>query len=153
MNSKCTSCGFSQCLCDSWCPSRQLGCCNSENSAKQCAGPVHLTAQWDIGSRPCCPYSGQKYSAMGGLLNFCSVNGGREHPTSEQVLAPYPMAEYATILSPADNRGPGINTRGNRFPGFSGDNGCDTKCSGFTENYTVRPCLNEKLSRSSYGIR
>ena len=48
---KCIRCGFLPRACMSWCPSSQLGCCNSQNSSTDCAGPVHLTAQWDVGSR------------------------------------------------------------------------------------------------------
>jgi len=67
-----------QCL--NLCSSQQLGCCNQENSSKACAGPAHLTNQFDIGSRSCC--TGKKYTAAGGLINFCSTNNGAERPNS-----------------------------------------------------------------------
>ena len=100
-NTLCAKCGMCPCICISWCPSAQLGCCNQENSSKNCAGPVHLTAQFDIGSRPCCV--GEKYTAMGGLLNYCSTNGGKELPLGTKFVAPYPMGNYADVIVPKHN--------------------------------------------------
>ena len=82
--------GFLPCSCGSHCASRLLGCCNSENTSLNCVGPVNLTNQWDTGSRPCCPGAGEKYSALGGLLNYCSLNGGSEHPDGRRVLVSFP---------------------------------------------------------------
>lgn len=103
--------------CTSFCPSMRLGCCNSENSSKQCAGPVNLTAQWDIGSRPCCPGAGQKYTAMGGLLNYCSTNGGQEYPGGDRVLAPFPLTNTINFSYPINPSMPG-NNGPNTFSGF-----------------------------------
>jgi hypothetical protein len=88
-------------ICNSFCPSRQWGCCTRENTSKQCAGPVHLTGQWDIGSRPCCIGAGQKYTAMGGLINYCSMNGGKEY--QHGTLAPYPLTNTAMLQVPKIN--------------------------------------------------
>jgi hypothetical protein len=130
---KCIQCGFLQCRCNNWCPSRQLGCCNSENSSKNCAGPVHLTAQWDIGSRKCC--IGKKFSTMGGLFNFCSVNGGSESPNSSMVLDPYP------ILTPSYNPiPPQTSGRCNRIPGYG-------SCKDSSKGYQF-----PTLPQSAFGI-
>lgn len=69
-----------------WCPSRRLECANSENSKRTCAGPVHLTSEWDIGSRQCCNGAGKKYSSAHGLLKFCSTNGGKERLDSVEII-------------------------------------------------------------------
>ena len=103
--------------CTSFCPSMRLGCCNSENSSKQCAGPVNLTAQWDIGSRPCCIGAGKKYTAMGGLLNFCSTNGGKEYPGGDRVLAPFPLTNTVDFSYPIKTLMP-CNNNSNTFSGF-----------------------------------
>lgn len=103
---KCSRCDHYPCICISWCPSRQIGCCNHENSSMNCAGPVHLTHQFDIGSRPCCKGGGEKYSSMGGLFNYCSVNKGKEFPKGKRVLAPSPMGNYADVELPRNNPRP-----------------------------------------------
>lgn len=61
--------GFYPHNCRSFCQDKRLGCYNAENNSKQCTYPVHLTSQWDIGFRPCCEGTSQKYTAMGGLFN------------------------------------------------------------------------------------
>lgn len=101
-NIKCPVCERHSCICMSWCPGAQLGCCNQENSSKNCAGPVHLTAQFDIGSRSCCV--GEKYSAMGGILNYCSTNGGKEFPNGIKTSAHFTIKnnEDKGIPNPAD---------------------------------------------------
>ena len=117
--------------CHSYCPGKRLGCCNRENSTKQCAGPVHLTAEWDIGSRSCCIGAGKKFSAEGGLLNFCSVNGGREHQPRFPYLAPYPLSNNALLSVPKNNPPPGS-------PYWNKSKECNT-CEGFKviKNYSV----------------
>lgn len=99
-STQCVQCGRCPCVCMSWCPSRQLGCCNQENSSKQCAGPVHLTGQIDIGSRQCCNGAGKKYTALNGLLNYCSLNDGKEFPGGKPVLSSFGDSNYADILVP-----------------------------------------------------
>ena len=111
-HAKCMICGFLPCLCKRWYASQQLGSCNYQNSSLDCVGPVHLTAQWDTGSRPCCKGAGKKYSAMGGLLNFCSTNNGRERHNSVLV---------DEIIIPKHNRLGNMN-RGRRIPGYG--SGC-----------------------------
>lgn len=116
--------------CNSYCPSMRLGCCNSENSSKQCAGPVNLTAQWDIGSRPCCPGAGQKYTAMGGLLNFCSRNGGKEYTGGDnRVLAPFPLTNSIDFAYPLKPSGNNTFTTTYSLPGKEGFTSPTTKCT------------------------
>lgn len=140
--------GFTPCGCQSYCPSRRLGCCNSENSSFNCAGPVHLTAQWDIGTRPCCKGAGKKYTALGGLLNYCSVNGGKEFSSGEykNYVAPYPLSHYSNILIPKNNPPPGQYTdRGSRIPGWGT---CKyDRCGNVRENYRGK-----KISTKGFGI-
>lgn len=122
---KCARCGVLPCICMSFCPSQRLGCCNSMNSSTWCAGPVNLTAEWDIGSRPCCKGAGEKYSAMGGVLNYCSTNGGKEYPNGARVLAPYPLTSTVDFPIPKNNPPPITNIRGNRFPNWEVKNSCE----------------------------
>ena len=124
---KCARCGVYPCNCASFCPGKRIGCCNSENSAKACAGAVSLTAQWDTGTRPCCPGNGEKYSAMGGQLSFCSLNGGKEYPNSHRVIAPYPLTNTSDFAIPKNNPPPPSCTRNMRFPGYSNEGYKHTK--------------------------
>ena len=86
-------------ICNTWCPSEQWGCCGRTNMTSKPAAPVHLTGEWNIGSRPC--IQGQKYSAMGGLVNYCSVNGGKEYPGGG-TMAPYPFVNYGAVSVPSN---------------------------------------------------
>jgi hypothetical protein len=85
-----TGCGRSYCITDN------LGCCTSQNSSRNCAGPVHLTQQWDIGSRQCCPGAGKKYSSLGGAINYCSTRNGIEGKMLENRIRNCPIPGYKT---------------------------------------------------------
>lgn len=102
----CNKCGMSTCVCKrSLCLGHKLGCRNYMNSSKWCAGPVHLTSEWDIGLRPCCKGAGEKYTAMGGLLNYCSINGGKEYEKISHLTAPYPLTNTTDIGIPIPKNG------------------------------------------------
>jgi hypothetical protein len=99
---------------------------NAENDTIECVGPVNLTAQFNTGSRPCCKGAGDKYTAMGNKLSFCSVNGGKEYLSSRRVLDHYPLFQGIEKLV-KNNR---IN---GRLPGYS------AICEGYNNTIQLQP--------------
>jgi hypothetical protein len=69
---------------------------------------------------------------MGGLLNFCSTNNGKERHDAFKYLAPYPATNYAEILIPKNNK-LGSMTRGRRIPGY--ESGCPGGIKSSCEGY------------------
>ena len=112
-----------------------IGCYNPENVPKECAGAVNLTAQWNTGARHCCPGAGEKYTAMGNKLSFCSINGGKEYPFSRRVYPPYPIAQTVDFSLPKNNPPP---------PTIGRSRGYSATCEGYSNTI--------KLHSNGFGI-
>ena len=83
----------------SWCPGSR-SCLNTQMLQRNCAGPLELTGEDDIGDRPCCGGL-KKCKAEYGLRSWCSSTGkcpGNSNQTFDYFTkAPHPFRDYSDV--------------------------------------------------------
>lgn len=94
----CSKCGGAPCICRPFCPGKRQ-CCNTQHMQYNCAGPLILTGEDDIGSRPCCN-GYKKCSDKHGFKKWCSHTGKcpGEESTWNYPPAPQPFTQYYDFL-------------------------------------------------------
>lgn len=81
-------------------------CCGPQQTQRNCAGPLELTGEDNIGSRKCCGNL-KKCVGVNGLKSWCSSNGKCEDTSSC-----IPSQSFAQYLAPYQNIKENFSTHG-----------------------------------------